>query len=70
MRALHPDTTSDEVRLEAFKLVNGKRLLLREEGRITPLSSLAKPLPKTAAEWRAARQAVKEARRAKARSTV
>jgi hypothetical protein len=63
MRALHPDTTTPENRMEAFKLINNKKLLLREEGRITTLSSLAPTLPRTPEEWAARRKAVAEERK-------
>jgi hypothetical protein len=63
MKALHPDSTTPENRDEAFKLVNLKKLLLRREGRITTLTSMAKPLPRSLAEWEAAKKAATEARR-------
>ena len=65
LRALHPDTSTPEARIEAFKLVNSKKLLLRDEGRIKLRSSLASPLPKTPAEWAAAKAARQEERRQK-----
>jgi hypothetical protein len=62
LRALHPDTSTPENRLEAFKLVNNKKLLLRDEGRI----ELRGPrLPTSVEEWKAAKVATAAARKRK-----
>jgi hypothetical protein len=65
LRALHPDTTNEENRSEAFKLVMAKKLSLREEGRIKTLSSFAPPLPRSIAEWEAQKRAAALARKRK-----
>jgi hypothetical protein len=62
--ALGP-TSNEENRHEAFKLVNTRKFLLREDGRIQPLSSLAKPLPKTPEDWVAAKAAAAAERKGK-----
>jgi ParB-like chromosome segregation protein Spo0J len=53
LRALHPDTSTFELRLEAFKLVNKKKLLLRDDG---PIVLAGAPLPKTLEEMIARRK--------------
>jgi hypothetical protein len=65
MRALHPDTSNAENRLEAFKLVSARKFLLREDGRIVTLTSQAAPLPKTPEEWAAAKARASAERKAK-----
>jgi hypothetical protein len=60
MRALHPDTSTTENRLEAFKLCNNRKLLLRAEGRIQLRGT---PLPKTLEELMAAKAAAQAARK-------
>ena len=65
LRALHPDTSTPEARIEAFKLINNKKLILRDDGPIKMRSSLAAPLPKTPEEWAAAKAAKQEERRQK-----
>jgi hypothetical protein len=65
LKALHNDTTTPELRDEAFKLVKSKELSLRLEGRIKPLSSFATPLPKTAEEWEAQKRKAALARKRK-----
>jgi hypothetical protein len=62
MRALHPDSSTQENRLDAFKLCNNKKFLLREEGKIAkPISTM----PRTVEELEVLRAAVKEKRRTK-----
>ena len=63
LRALHPDTSTPENRLAAFKLVTDKKLLLRDEGRI---ELRGERIPRTAAEWREAGRAARERRKQKA----
>lgn len=64
MRALHPDTSTIDNRIEAFKLINNRKLLLREEGRI---ELRGRRIPRTQEEWEAAKKAVFEARSEAAR---
>jgi hypothetical protein len=61
MKALHPDSTNEENRMAAFKLVNSKKLILRDEGRI---ELRGQRLPKTPAEWNAALERARQERRA------
>jgi hypothetical protein len=60
MRALHPDTSNPENRLDAFKLMNSKKLVLREEGRI---ELRGKRIPRTPEEWAAAKKEASELRK-------
>jgi hypothetical protein len=62
VRALHPDSSTAENRLEAFKMVNGKKLVLRAEGRI---ELQGRRVPRTPEEWDAARRAKQEERKAR-----
>lgn len=63
--ALSAEQSTRENREEALKLINARKHILRKEGRIQPLSSFAKPLPKTPEEWAAAKAAAAAERKTK-----
>jgi ribosome-associated translation inhibitor RaiA len=60
MRALHPDSTTHENRMDAFKLCNSKKFLLRDEGKI---AKTINTLPNTLEELDARRASAQEKRR-------
>ena len=62
--ALHPDNNDKAKTTDAFIMIRQKKLLLCDEGPIKRRSSLAAPLPKTAAELMERKQAMKQAKRA------
>jgi hypothetical protein len=63
LRALHPDTSTPELRVEAFRLVVKKKLLLRDDG---PIVLAGVPMSRTVEELlakRAAKEAMRKAER-------